>query len=261
MEIFLIKSEHADVNNVLPEGFPGKGEFRKFPIRLFSIFLGKRDMSDEEISDLLCQAGIVEDPKIWRSVLENVSDEVTEVGRDNWNSGKLRLYSNYLIDPRSMTQKKKIKSLGERYYYPPLSNCQDFIIWKDLVKYVDKYFGEYPIPYDQEIVKYCDRFKYFKAKIESDGSKMSPRDYAEFLVSCTPTKCLINFIKSSFIHFPYMPDLEEMYNRGITFSWNFLDKSWFIIWSGHERVRYGEVEFEKELNYSFGETKYYKINV
>jgi hypothetical protein len=63
MEIFLIKSEHADVNNVLPEGFPGKGEFRKFPIRLFSIFLGKRDMSDEEISDLYVKLVLLKIPK------------------------------------------------------------------------------------------------------------------------------------------------------------------------------------------------------
>lgn len=261
MEIFLIRSEHADVNNVFPEGFPGKGEFRKFPIRLFSIFQGKKDLSDEEISELLTQAGINEDPKDWREILENISDEVTEVGKEDWNDGKLRLYSNYLIDPRSTTRKTTIKSLGERSYYPPLSGYQEFTIWKELVKFVDKNFGNYPIPYDKEIVKYCDRFKHFKARIESDGSKMDPRDYAEFLVNCAPTKCLIDFIKSVYMHFPYMPDLEEMYNRGITFSWSFLNCAWFIVWSGHERVKYGETKFEEELNHSFGETKYYKINV
>ena len=261
MEIFLIRSEHADVNNVFPDGFPGKGDFRKFPIRLFSIFQGKKDMSDEEISELLRQTGIIEDPKEWRTILEVVSDEVIDAGDNNWTSGKLRLYSDYLVDPRSISLKKTIKSLGERAYYPPLSKYETFVIWRDLVKFVDKNFGEYPIPYNQEIVSYCDRFKYFKARIESDGLKMSPRDYAEFLINCTPTQCLVNFIKTVYIHFPYLSDLEDIYNDGIAFSWNFLSNSWFIVWSGHERVRYGEAKFDAELDHSFGKTNYYKIDV
>jgi hypothetical protein len=261
MEIFFIRSKHADVNNVFPDGFPGKGDFRRFPIRLFSLFQGKKDMSDEEISELLCQAGIVEDPKEWRTILEAISEEVIDVGNVNWTRGKLRLYSDYLVDPRSTNLKKTIKSLGERAYYPPLPGYELYTIWMDLVKFVDKNFGEYPIPYDQEIAKYCDRFKRFKERVESDGLKMSPRDYAEFLINCTPTQFLVNFIKTVYIHFPYLTDLEEMFNDGISFSWNFLDNSWFIVWSGSERVMYGEAKFEAELDHLFGETTYYKIYV
>lgn len=261
MEIFLIKSEHADVNNVFPDGFPGKGEFRKFPIRLFCFFQSKREMSDEEISEHLNKAGIYEDPKDWREILEIILDEAIEVGKDNWNEGKLRVYSNYLIDPRSTAQKRSIKILGERPYYPPLSKYQEFTIWKELSNFVNKNFSEYPIPYDKKIAKYCDRFESFKERIESDGSKMSPRDCAEFLVNCAPTKYLIEFIKSVYIHFPYLSDLEEMYCNGITFGWSFLNNAWFIIWSGHERIKYGEFKFEEELNHLFGETKYFKIDV
>jgi len=69
------------------------------------------------------------------------------------------------------------------------------------------------------------------------------------------------FYKDSLHSFPIYIRLEDMYNDGIVFSWNFLNNSWFIVWSGHERVRYGEAKFDAELDHLFGETNYYKIDV
>lgn len=267
MELFLIKAEYADPNNVLPEGFPGKRELTRFPFAAYNAWDNLREdkngsvNEDPDLRNCLINHGIKEDLNIWANIFDSLREAVIPIGKDDWTDAKYDLYAKYLIDPKSRIKTTPI-SLDGKEYYTPLLKYEEFTLWRDLVKFVEDNFGRYPIPYDDEKVKLCDRLKNFKKRIEyNDEQEMEARQYAEFLAYCLPTRYFRIFVMSDYTLFPYLTDLLDMYEDGLRFDRNFLIRAWYVLWDGHARVRYGESKFEKELNVLFGNNKYKLINV
>ena len=266
MELLLVKATYANPNNVLPEQFPGKGELVRFPMQAFVAWNILRKINSNNIDDdpqlknCLIDRGITEDLNLWARILDIIKEKITPLSQEIWTDGKYDLYIDYLIDPRTCC-KKNPECLGKEDYYPPLSGYEQFTLWKLLVRYIEEKFKTYPIPYNEERVKYCDRFKDFKNRIESDECRMFARHYAEFLAYCLPTKYLRLFILENLNLFPGTLDLINMYRQGLQFDYEFLKDSWYVFLEGFQRVKYGETKFEEELNLLFGINKYIIINV
>lgn len=265
MELFLIKSErNSDPNEKFPDGFPGKGEFARYPNKAYRDWIKLRDAEDYNIVELrkcFLNNNITEDLNIWTNIFETIEDMEIPISPSQWTKAKYELYANYLVEPKTRI-KQRLKILDGKPYYAALQGYQDFTVWKNLVRYVEKNFGSCPNPKNDEIEIIHNNLKEFKERIRyENGQDITARQYAEFLSYYTPIKFLRVFIMSECVLFPYVTDLIDMYRDGMLFNEDFLINSWYILWDGHDRVRYGEKRFEKEIDQLFGPNKYKIIYV
>ena len=266
MKIFLIRIDFADPNKVLLDGFPGKGEFKRFPYDSFLVWDVAREYrsgnvnDDDVLKEALTGHGITENLDIWAKIYDTLREAIIPIPYDDWTESKYQLYGEYLVNPKT---KKKINpiSLDKKDYYPPLESYYEFTLWKNLVSYVKHKFEEYPVPYNEILYSYHEKFKTFKSKLTIDCETLSSKQYAEFLVYFTPPTYLRLFILENQSLFPYITDLINMYRDGLCLDYEFLKKSWYVIWDGDDRVRYGEEKFRKEMDIYFGNNKYTIINV
>ena len=262
MELLLIKAEYSNPNNVLPDGFPGKGDLLNFPFSAFNSWDNLRynikgSVNEKpDLKNCLINNNIKEDLNIWANIFDKLRESIIPLGKDSWTEAKYDLYAKYLIDPRSCLSEDS-KTLN-RKYYPYLDGYEIFSLWKNLVKYVEDQFGDNPSESKKEVHK-C--LRKFKEKFASNGGKLTPRQYAEFLVYFVPSTYFRIFVMNEYGQFPQLKDLYEMYEDGLKFDRNFLIGSWYVRYDNHERIKYGEEKSRKVLDLLVGNTKYNIINV